>query len=72
MELYNEHLYDLLVPRSGADLAIREDRDKNILIPDLTEVPTLMFTMAYNQLLIVGPHHLVIGVHAIVWKWMQT
>lgn len=38
VELYNEKLYDLLLPSRGADLAIREDKSKNILIPDLSEV----------------------------------
>jgi len=40
VELYNERLYDLLLPR-GNDLAIREDKAKNIFIPDLTEVMPL-------------------------------
>lgn len=38
VELYNEKLYDLLLPSRGPDLAIREDKSKNILIPDLSEV----------------------------------
>ena len=37
LEIYNEKVYDLLEPKE-ADLPIREDASKNILIPGLAEV----------------------------------
>lgn len=38
LEIYNEKVYDLLRPKEK-DLPIREDRDRNIVIPQLAEVP---------------------------------
>lgn len=45
LEIYNEKVYDLLVPASSnfanaiiPDLAIREDAHKNILIPQMTKI----------------------------------
>uniref|UniRef100_A0A673MW53 Kinesin-like protein KIF22 n=1 Tax=Sinocyclocheilus rhinocerous TaxID=307959 RepID=A0A673MW53_9TELE len=43
LELYNEKVLDLLSPGSQ-DLPIREDKDRNILIPGLTRTPLLSFT----------------------------
>jgi hypothetical protein len=40
LEIYKERVYDLLSATPGsADLAIREDQLRNILVPGLTEVP---------------------------------
>jgi kinesin family protein 22 len=38
LEIYNEKVYDLLRPKTK-DLPIREDTNKNILIPDLAHLP---------------------------------
>uniref|UniRef100_A0A667WX40 Kinesin-like protein n=1 Tax=Myripristis murdjan TaxID=586833 RepID=A0A667WX40_9TELE len=43
LEIYNEKVLDLLSPGSQ-DLPIREDKDKNILIPGLTETPLSSFS----------------------------
>ncbi|XP_016296408.1 kinesin-like protein KIF22 [Sinocyclocheilus anshuiensis] len=43
LEIYNEKVLDLLSPGSQ-DLPIREDKDRNILIPGLTRTPLLSFT----------------------------
>uniref|UniRef100_A0A8C2B419 Kinesin-like protein n=1 Tax=Cyprinus carpio TaxID=7962 RepID=A0A8C2B419_CYPCA len=43
LEIYNEKVLDLLSPGSQ-DLPIREDKDRNILIPGLTHTPLLSFT----------------------------
>ncbi|XP_055005991.1 kinesin-like protein KIF22 [Boleophthalmus pectinirostris] len=42
LEIYNEKVLDLLSPNSQ-DLPIREDKDKNILIPGLTHTTILSF-----------------------------
>ncbi|KAM3843115.1 kinesin-like protein KIF22 [Diretmus argenteus] len=42
LEIYNEKVLDLLSP-SSQDLPIREDKDKNILIPGLTYTPLSSF-----------------------------
>ncbi|XP_061666112.1 kinesin-like protein KIF22 [Syngnathoides biaculeatus] len=42
LEIYNEKVLDLLSP-SSQDLPIREDKDKNILIPGLTHTPITSF-----------------------------
>ncbi|KAM6951365.1 kinesin-like protein KIF22 [Aplochiton taeniatus] len=43
LEIYNEKVLDLLSP-SALDLPIREDKDRNILIPGLTYTPLSSFT----------------------------
>ncbi|XP_047464478.1 kinesin-like protein KIF22 [Mugil cephalus] len=43
LEIYNEKVLDLLSPNSQ-DLPIREDRDKNILIPGLTHTTITSFS----------------------------
>ncbi|KAM8729399.1 kinesin-like protein KIF22 isoform 1-T2 [Acanthopagrus schlegelii] len=43
LEIYNEKVLDLLSPNSQ-DLPIREDRDKNILIPGLTHMTISSFS----------------------------
>ncbi|XP_065098784.1 kinesin-like protein KIF22 [Paramisgurnus dabryanus] len=43
LEIYNEKVLDLLSPGSQ-DLPIREDKDRNILIPGLTHVPLSSFS----------------------------
>ncbi|XP_051530940.1 kinesin-like protein KIF22 [Myxocyprinus asiaticus] len=43
LEIYNEKVLDLLSP-SSQDLPIREDKDRNILIPGLTHTPLSSFT----------------------------
>ncbi|XP_076007607.1 kinesin-like protein KIF22 [Genypterus blacodes] len=43
LEIYNEKVLDLLSP-SSQDLPIREDKDKNILIPGLTHTPLSSFS----------------------------
>ncbi|XP_052466950.1 kinesin-like protein KIF22 [Carassius gibelio] len=43
LEIYNEKVLDLLSPGSQ-DLPIREDKDRNILIPGLTLTPLSSFT----------------------------
>ncbi|XP_071395807.1 kinesin-like protein KIF22 [Centroberyx affinis] len=43
LEIYNEKVLDLLSPGSQ-DLPIREDKDKNILIPGLTHTPLSSFS----------------------------
>ncbi|KAF4106894.1 kinesin-like protein KIF22 [Onychostoma macrolepis] len=43
LEIYNEKVLDLLSPGSQ-DLPIREDKDRNILIPGLTHTPLSSFT----------------------------
>ncbi|KAM9424229.1 kinesin-like protein KIF22 [Pholidichthys leucotaenia] len=43
LEIYNEKVLDLLSPNSQ-DLPIREDKDKNILIPGLTHLTILSFS----------------------------
>ncbi|XP_026207580.1 kinesin-like protein KIF22 isoform X2 [Anabas testudineus] len=43
LEIYNEKVLDLLSPGSQ-DLPIREDKDKNILIPGLTHTPISSFS----------------------------
>ncbi|KAL1530050.1 hypothetical protein AB1Y20_000972 [Prymnesium parvum] len=44
LEIYNEHLSDLLLPpaarRSGAQLALKEDECKEVYVRGLSEVPT--------------------------------
>ncbi|CAL8306088.1 unnamed protein product [Boreogadus saida] len=42
LEIYNEKVLDLLSP-STQDLPIREDKDRNILIPGLTQTPLASF-----------------------------
>lgn len=37
LEIYNEKVFDLLRPKTK-DLPIREDTNKNIIIPDLAQV----------------------------------
>ncbi|MED6240537.1 Kinesin-like protein kif22, partial [Ataeniobius toweri] len=43
LEIYNEKVLDLLSP-SSQDLPIREDKDKNILIPGLTHTTLSSFS----------------------------
>ncbi|XP_062859523.1 kinesin-like protein KIF22 isoform X2 [Trichomycterus rosablanca] len=43
LEIYNEKVLDLLSP-SSQDLPIREDKDKNIIIPGLTQTPLSSFS----------------------------
>uniref|UniRef100_A0A3Q3J1D1 Kinesin-like protein n=1 Tax=Monopterus albus TaxID=43700 RepID=A0A3Q3J1D1_MONAL len=43
LEIYNEKVLDLLSP-SSQDLPIREDKDKNILIPGLTHITISSFS----------------------------
>ncbi|XP_041740512.2 kinesin-like protein KIF22 [Coregonus clupeaformis] len=43
LEIYNEKVLDLLSP-SAQDLPIREDKDRNILIPGLTHTPLSSFS----------------------------
>ncbi|XP_030631561.1 kinesin-like protein KIF22 [Chanos chanos] len=43
LEIYNEKVLDLLSPGSQ-DLPIREDKDRNIIIPGLTHVPLSSFS----------------------------
>ncbi|KAL6474748.1 hypothetical protein MHYP_G00157880 [Metynnis hypsauchen] len=43
LEIYNEKVLDLLSP-SSQDLPIREDKDKNIIIPGLTHTPLSSFS----------------------------
>ncbi|XP_036428031.1 kinesin-like protein KIF22 [Colossoma macropomum] len=43
LEIYNEKVLDLLSP-SSQDLPIREDKDKNIIIPGLTRTPLSSFS----------------------------
>ncbi|KAJ8245879.1 hypothetical protein GJAV_G00261280 [Gymnothorax javanicus] len=43
LEIYNEKVLDLLSP-STQDLPIREDKDRNILIPGLTHTPLASFS----------------------------
>ncbi|XP_055031191.2 kinesin-like protein KIF22 [Misgurnus anguillicaudatus] len=43
LEIYNEKVLDLLSPGSQ-DLPIREDKDRNILIPGLTHIPLSSFS----------------------------
>ncbi|CAL8303736.1 unnamed protein product [Lota lota] len=43
LEIYNEKVLDLLSP-SAQDLPIREDKDRNILIPGLTQTPLTSFS----------------------------
>ncbi|KAF7705135.1 hypothetical protein HF521_020421 [Silurus meridionalis] len=43
LEIYNEKVLDLLSPKSQ-DLPIREDKDKNIIIPGLTHTPLSSFS----------------------------
>lgn len=43
LEIYNEKVLDLLSPNSP-DLPIREDKDKNIIIPGLTHTPLSSFS----------------------------
>ncbi|XP_017559977.1 kinesin-like protein KIF22 isoform X2 [Pygocentrus nattereri] len=43
LEIYNEKVLDLLSP-SSQDLPIREDKDKNIVIPGLTHTPLSSFS----------------------------
>lgn len=43
LEIYNEKVLDLLAPNSH-DLPIREDKDKNILIPGLTHITIPSFS----------------------------
>lgn len=43
LEIYNEKVLDLLSPNSQ-DLPIREDKDKNIIIPGLTHTPLSSFS----------------------------
>jgi hypothetical protein len=41
LEIYNEKVYDLLDTSQGP-LHIREDHERNIFIPNLTQVSTIM------------------------------
>lgn len=43
LEIYNEKVLDLLSP-STLDLPIREDKDRNILVPGLTHTPLASFS----------------------------
>ncbi|KAJ7984469.1 hypothetical protein DPEC_G00355150 [Dallia pectoralis] len=50
LEIYNEKVLDLLCP-SAQDLPIREDKDRNILIPGLTNTPLTSFSDFHAQFL---------------------
>ncbi|XP_010892592.2 kinesin-like protein KIF22 isoform X2 [Esox lucius] len=50
LEIYNEKVLDLLCP-SAQDLPIREDKDRNILIPGLTNTPLTSFSDFHTQFL---------------------
>jgi kinesin family protein 22 len=49
LEIYNEKVFDLLRPKTK-DLPIREDTNKNILIPDLAQVPQPHFLLVCKPL----------------------